>query len=392
MPEPSEVVLALDVDNTLLDNDRVTPTSAFSRVEVGTERLARYWEIFEELRARAGLRGLSRRAAAIPRRVSARSPRAGLSTYLVEYPFANRLYPESLDVIDCLKSLGPVAILSDGDVVFQPRKIERSGLWAAVDGNVLIYVHKEHELDDVGARFPAERYVLIDDKLRMLAAIKSSGAARDDGVSAPGPLRARSRDPGQVSTRRRDRRADRRPAAPRSHGSSRLLDVEQLDLEFERGIGRDDAARAARAVAEVRRDHQCAFAADLHAGNAFVPAFDHAAAAERERKRLAPVARAVELGAVEQPAGVVDDDRLAGGASVPVPTWSSVYLSPSGNVTSLAVLALDSRPACAGGGWGRLQPGQAVSTAATISRQTVFIRKMQASLGIVSSPGKRPNV
>jgi FMN phosphatase YigB (HAD superfamily) len=95
-----------------------------------------------------------------------------VSTYLIDYPFANRLYPESLDVIDRLKTLGPVVILSDGDVVFQPRKVERSSLWSAVDGNVLIYVHKERELEDVEARFPADHYVMIDDKLHILAAIK----------------------------------------------------------------------------------------------------------------------------------------------------------------------------------------------------------------------------
>jgi FMN phosphatase YigB (HAD superfamily) len=95
-----------------------------------------------------------------------------LSHFLIDYPFANRLFPESLDVIDRLKSWGPVVILSDGDVVFQPRKIDRSGLWSAVEGKVLIYVHKEHELDDVEARFPARQYVLVDDKLRVLDAIK----------------------------------------------------------------------------------------------------------------------------------------------------------------------------------------------------------------------------
>jgi FMN phosphatase YigB (HAD superfamily) len=95
-----------------------------------------------------------------------------LSPFLVDYPFANRLYPESLDAIDYLKSFATVVILSDGDVVFQPRKIERSSLGSAVDDNVLIYVHKEHELDDVAARFPAEHYVVVDDKLRILDAIK----------------------------------------------------------------------------------------------------------------------------------------------------------------------------------------------------------------------------
>jgi FMN phosphatase YigB (HAD superfamily) len=169
----SRVVFLLDVDNTLLDNDRVTADlKRFLEGAMGPEKALRYWEIFEELRDELGyadyLGALQRYRAEDPR-----DPHVlHLSAYLIDYPFANRLYPESLDVVDLLKLTGPVVILSDGDVVFQPRKVERSGLWSAVDGNVLIYVHKEHELEDVEARFPAERYVVIDDKLRILAAVK----------------------------------------------------------------------------------------------------------------------------------------------------------------------------------------------------------------------------
>jgi FMN phosphatase YigB (HAD superfamily) len=101
-----------------------------------------------------------------------------VSSFLINYPFANRLFPDSLDVIDRLKAWGRVAILTDGDVVFQPRKIERSGLFEAVDGQVLIYVHKELELEDVARRFPADRYVIVDDKLRLLAAFKAAWGAR----------------------------------------------------------------------------------------------------------------------------------------------------------------------------------------------------------------------
>jgi FMN phosphatase YigB (HAD superfamily) len=101
-----------------------------------------------------------------------------LSQFLIDYPFANRLYPQSLDVIDWLKALGTVGVLSDGDVVFQPRKVDRAGIWEAVDGNVLIYVHKERELDDVEARLPADHYVVIDDKLRILAAVKKTWGER----------------------------------------------------------------------------------------------------------------------------------------------------------------------------------------------------------------------
>ena len=95
-----------------------------------------------------------------------------VSNFLVNYPFANRLYPNSLDALEHVKQWGPVVILSDGDVVFQPRKVERSGLLEAVDGNALIYVHKEKELDDVEKRYPAEHYVMVDDKLRILTAMK----------------------------------------------------------------------------------------------------------------------------------------------------------------------------------------------------------------------------
>jgi FMN phosphatase YigB (HAD superfamily) len=169
----SSLVCLLDVDNTLLDNDRVTSDMRrFLEREVGAERTRRYWEIFEDLRSELGyadyLGALQRYRAEYPR-----DPHVlHLSSYLIDYPFANRLYPESLDAIDYLKSFASVVILSDGDVVFQPRKIERSGLGSAVDDNVLIYVHKEQELDDVEARFPAEHYLVVDDKVRVLAAIK----------------------------------------------------------------------------------------------------------------------------------------------------------------------------------------------------------------------------
>jgi FMN phosphatase YigB (HAD superfamily) len=173
------VAYLLDVDNTLLDNDRVTADlKRFLEVSVGPHKTRRYWELFEELRNELGyadyLGALQRYRAEDPRDPNV----LHISAYLIDYPFANRLYPESLDVIDRLKLSGAVVILSDGDVVFQPRKVERSGLWSAVDGNVLIYVHKEHELDDVEARFPAERYVVVDDKLRILAAIKHAWGER----------------------------------------------------------------------------------------------------------------------------------------------------------------------------------------------------------------------
>jgi len=179
MPQPSPVVFLVDVDNTLLDNDRVIrDLMRYLDREVGHDRQQRYWEIFNTLRAEVGyadyLGALQRYRIEYPR-----DPKLlTVSSFLVNYPFANRLFPESLDVIDRLKEWGPVVICSDGDVVFQPRKIERSGLFEAVEGRVLIYVHKESELADIEERYPADRYVFIDDKLRLLSEFKAIWGAR----------------------------------------------------------------------------------------------------------------------------------------------------------------------------------------------------------------------
>jgi len=168
-----KIVFLFDVDNTLLDNDRViADLKSHVEGEVGPEQAQRYWAIFEQLRTELGyadyLGALQRYRCEYPR-----DPRLLIvSNFLVNYPFANRLYPNSLDVIEHVKRWGPAVILSDGDVVFQPRKVERSGLFEAVEGNVLIYVHKEKELEDVEQRFPAKHYVMVDDKLRILAAMK----------------------------------------------------------------------------------------------------------------------------------------------------------------------------------------------------------------------------
>jgi FMN phosphatase YigB (HAD superfamily) len=175
----NRVVFLFDVDNTLLDNDRVTADlKRHLDREVGLERAQRYWAIFEQLRGELGyadyLGALQRYRIEYPR-----DPRLlTVSKFLINYPFANRLFPNSLDVVENVKQWGPAVILSDGDVVFQPRKVERSGLSDVVDGNVLIYVHKEEELDDVEYRYPADHYVLIDDKLRVLTAIKKVWGAR----------------------------------------------------------------------------------------------------------------------------------------------------------------------------------------------------------------------
>src|SRR5260221_3080574 len=173
MNTPNKVVFLFDVDNTLRGNDRVpADLRRHLEKEVGREGSRSYWNIFEQLRSELGyadyLGALQRYRSENPH-----DPRLlTVSHFLIDYPFANRVFPHALDVIELVKRWGPAVILSDGDVVFQPRKVERSGLFEAVDGNVLIYVHKERELDDVARRFPTDHYVMVDDKLRILTAIK----------------------------------------------------------------------------------------------------------------------------------------------------------------------------------------------------------------------------
>jgi FMN phosphatase YigB (HAD superfamily) len=169
-----DTVFLLDVDNTLLDNDAVIDDLRSHLAETfGDEEERKYFEIFEQLRAELGyadyLGALQRFRLVHPHDVHL----VELSLWLVDYPFEGRLYPEALEVVRHLESLGLPVVLTDGDVVFQPRKIERSGIRGAVGGRVLVYVHKEQELEDVERRFPAARYVLVDDKLRILTAIKA---------------------------------------------------------------------------------------------------------------------------------------------------------------------------------------------------------------------------
>jgi FMN phosphatase YigB (HAD superfamily) len=173
MSERHKVVFLFDVDNTLIDNDRVTADlSSHLEQHFSIQTRKRYFEIFEETRKELGyadyLGTLQRYRVENPHDVRLLS----MSAFLIDYPFANRLYPNSLDAIQHVKQWGPAVILSDGDVVFQPRKVQRSGIHEAVDGNVLIYIHKEEMLNDVQERYPADHYVLIDDKLRILDAIK----------------------------------------------------------------------------------------------------------------------------------------------------------------------------------------------------------------------------
>src|SRR5436305_8750827 len=169
----NDIVFLFDVDNTLLDNDHVTADlRRHLEQQVGHERQQRYWDLFEQLRTELGyadyLGALQRYRLEYPRDPSLLT----VSHFMVNYPFATRLYPDSLDAVEHVKQWGKAVVLSDGDVVFQPRKVERSGIYEAVNGNVLIYIHKERELDDVEKRFPADHYVLVDDKLRILTEVK----------------------------------------------------------------------------------------------------------------------------------------------------------------------------------------------------------------------------
>lgn len=167
------IVFLFDVDNTLLDNDRILQNLRdYLTTSVGSGCQKDYWEILEELRSELGyvdyLGSLQRYRVVHPREENI----LRISPYLIDYPFANRLYPGSLDAIEHVQQWGPAVILSDGDAVFQPWKVHRSGLAEAVRGNILIYIHKEQMLDEVERHFPAEHYVMIDDKLRILDAIK----------------------------------------------------------------------------------------------------------------------------------------------------------------------------------------------------------------------------
>ncbi len=179
MPDPAPVVFLFDIDNTLLDNDTVTAELKRFLLDVfGAECQQRYFAIFEDLRGKLGyadyLGALQQYRVEHPR-----EPRlVELSYFLLDYPFADRLFPGAVEVIARMGHWGQTVILSDGDVVFQPRKVQRSGIYDAVNGRVLIYIHKEEQLDDVEKKYPARHYVFVDDKVRLLAALKKTWGSR----------------------------------------------------------------------------------------------------------------------------------------------------------------------------------------------------------------------
>ena len=202
MTLPNSIVFLVDVDDTLLENDRIQDDlKRHIEREFGPECRDRFWiiqeELFNELGYRDYLGALQRFRVEYPYQrhlVTA-------ANFLLDYPFADRLYPGALEVLEKLRTWGRTVILTDGDVVFQPRKVQRSGIFEAVEGHVLIYVHKEEALADVERRYPADHYVMVDDKLRILAALSWASKPSDHGIPKAGIIRERQESRGRLSGR-----------------------------------------------------------------------------------------------------------------------------------------------------------------------------------------------
>lgn len=173
MADPAEPAFMIDVDNTLLDNDRfIAELTAQLDQLFGEAERQRYWRLYENRRGTLGYADYLGTLQDLRLENNDEAALLEASEFLLDYPFADLLYPDALAVVDHLGRMGTTVILSDGDIVFQPRKIRRSGLWGAFAGRVLVYVHKEHMLDDIAQRFPAAHYMMVDDKVRLLAAMK----------------------------------------------------------------------------------------------------------------------------------------------------------------------------------------------------------------------------
>jgi FMN phosphatase YigB (HAD superfamily) len=173
MSTPAPLAFLLDVDNTLLDNDRVHADLEHHLEErFGADAAARYWALYEALRVKLGYADYLGAIQQFRLQCDDELEAQHLAGWLLDYPFAERLYPDALETIGHLASLGTCIVLSDGDVVLQPRKIAASGIDAAVAGRTLIYVHKERMLEDVARRYPAMHYVMVEDKLRVLDGMK----------------------------------------------------------------------------------------------------------------------------------------------------------------------------------------------------------------------------
>ena len=173
MPTAAPLAFLLDVDNTLLDNDRfAADLGTWLDERFGEAERRRYWSLYEELRQQYGYADYLSAAQQWRTGLEDHPALLDLSRQLLDYPFAERLYPDVPAVLSCLRSIAPTAILSDGDVIFQPHKIRRSGLWQALDGQVFIYIHKQQMLEHMQRRLPARHYVMVDDKASILGAMK----------------------------------------------------------------------------------------------------------------------------------------------------------------------------------------------------------------------------
>jgi FMN phosphatase YigB (HAD superfamily) len=174
-----KTVFLLDVDNTLLDNDTVIDDlKRHLSQEFKPDRQEHYWRIFDEHRSKYGYADYLGALQQYRIEHECDPHFMKISLYLLSYAFADRLYPASLEVIKRLGQWGPTVILSEGDVVFQPHKVHRSGLFEAVEGRVLIYIHKDCRLKDIQTEYPADRYVMVDDRLHILTAVKKSWGQR----------------------------------------------------------------------------------------------------------------------------------------------------------------------------------------------------------------------
>jgi FMN phosphatase YigB (HAD superfamily) len=174
-PEPSSdpIVFLLDCDNTLLDNDTLKADMAAQlHALLGQELSERFWQEYEEVRRLTGTVDLPLTFERFAPQLSNASTIQRVEALVMDYPFARRLYPETLETLRHLRAIGLPTIVSDGDTVYQPRKIERSGLAEAVDWQVVIYAHKEDHLQEIMERWPGRYYVMVDDKARILAALK----------------------------------------------------------------------------------------------------------------------------------------------------------------------------------------------------------------------------
>lgn len=173
MPTPVDVQFLVDVDNTLLDNDRfAADLTARLDQSFGNEECERYWSIYKNLYDAQGYADYLGALQVFRQACTRENALLQMSAFVLEYPFAARVYPGALRALQHLRAIGETALLSDGDIVFQPRKIQRSGLWSTVDGQVMICVHKQHALAAVQQRFPAAHYVMVDDKPQLLSAAK----------------------------------------------------------------------------------------------------------------------------------------------------------------------------------------------------------------------------